>query len=179
MAGSEDRREEIIRQLADYVLAKGLGASSLRPLAAAAGTSDRMLLYYFTDKSALIAAVLEHITARLGEALEASAQQDPGQPVLADIWRRVCQDDLRDYMRLWLDIAARAARGEDPYPAVGARIVQGFLGWIEARSTIADAGRRRVHSAAVLTAIEGMLVLDAVGQREVAEAMLEALTTGM
>jgi AcrR family transcriptional regulator len=43
------RRAEIIQRLTDYVLAEGLSAASLRPLAKAAGTSDRLLLYYFND----------------------------------------------------------------------------------------------------------------------------------
>ena len=43
MARIEDRRALLLGKLADHVLAHGLSASSLRPLAKAAGTSDRML----------------------------------------------------------------------------------------------------------------------------------------
>jgi len=39
-----DRHDALIDWLADHVLAHGLSASSLRPLAKAAGTSGRMLL---------------------------------------------------------------------------------------------------------------------------------------
>ena len=49
-----ERREAAIERMADYVLSEGLGAATLRPLAAAAGTSDRMLLYYFADKDELL-----------------------------------------------------------------------------------------------------------------------------
>jgi AcrR family transcriptional regulator len=52
---SDDRLSLLLDRLADYVLAHGLTASSLRPLARAAGTSDRMLLYYFADKDAVMA----------------------------------------------------------------------------------------------------------------------------
>ena len=56
MTKPDSRRTEIVERLADHVLAHGLSASSLRPLAKAAGTSDRMLLYYFADKSEMMTA---------------------------------------------------------------------------------------------------------------------------
>ena len=60
---ADDRRDALIDRLADHMLAIGIGASSLRTLAKAAGTSDRMLLYYFRDKDELVAATLERIAA--------------------------------------------------------------------------------------------------------------------
>ncbi len=39
-----ERREQLAEQATDYVLEHGLLGLSLRPLAAALGTSDRMLL---------------------------------------------------------------------------------------------------------------------------------------
>ena len=59
------RREEAIERMADHLLAEGLGAATLRPLAAAAGTSDRMLLYYFNDKDELLSATLHRVAERM------------------------------------------------------------------------------------------------------------------
>ena len=61
---TDERRSVIVDRLADHVLAHGLVSASLRPLAKAAGTSDRMLLYYFADKSELLAATLQRIAER-------------------------------------------------------------------------------------------------------------------
>lgn len=58
MRKADTRRQQILERLADHVLAHGMQAASLRPLAAAAGTSDRMLLHYFADKEELITATL-------------------------------------------------------------------------------------------------------------------------
>ena len=52
-------RETLLPLLAAYVLENGLADVSLRPLAKAAGTSDRMLLYHFGSKEELVAALLE------------------------------------------------------------------------------------------------------------------------
>ena len=65
------RRELAIEAMADYLLAHGLEAATLRQLAEAAGTSDRMLLYYFTDRDELLSATLERIAARLAAKLDA------------------------------------------------------------------------------------------------------------
>ena len=73
----DTKRADIIERLTAYVLAQGLSASSLRPLAKAAGTSDRMLLYYFKDKAEIITAVLEQISAQLVEMVSAHTAAEP------------------------------------------------------------------------------------------------------
>ena len=67
-----ERREAAIERMADHLLLEGMSAASLRPLAAAAGTSDRMLLYYFADKDELVAATLDRVAARLTAMLDAA-----------------------------------------------------------------------------------------------------------
>ena len=62
---NDTRRAEIIQRLTDYVLTEGLSAASLRPLAKAAGISDRMLLYYFADKAVMMTATLGVIAMRI------------------------------------------------------------------------------------------------------------------
>ncbi len=61
----DSRRAALLDMIADHLLAAGLGKSSLRLLAAACRTSDRMLLYYFADKDSLMVAALQAISLRL------------------------------------------------------------------------------------------------------------------
>ena len=72
------RRDELAEGACDYVLERGLIGLSLRPLAAALGTSDRMLLYHFGTREALIAEVLRRSSDRSVAAIEAL-------PVQADV----------------------------------------------------------------------------------------------
>ena len=58
MVRDTDRRDGLAEAATDYVLDHGLIGLSLRPLAAALGTSDRMLLYHFGSKDDLVATVL-------------------------------------------------------------------------------------------------------------------------
>ena len=64
MARDPARREALAERATDWALEHGLIGLSLRPLAAAIGTSDRMLLYHFADRDDLVATVLRVSTDR-------------------------------------------------------------------------------------------------------------------
>lgn len=157
--------------LADHVLAHGLAGSSLRAMARAAGTSDRMLLYYYADKDALIAAILDHTAARMMMFLAAAA---PAEPLSYEALRARVAPTLRDpavapFMRLWLELAAAGAAGDDRARSVGAAIGRGFMDWIVANL----AGHDRAAAARLLAELEGMALLDALGLGDVVDQALD------
>ena len=83
MEKTEAKRQLIFNQIADHLLASGMKDSSLRQLAAAIGTSDRMLLHYFVNKEELMTAALNLVAARMISLLESTgAQQMPFQTLL-------------------------------------------------------------------------------------------------
>jgi AcrR family transcriptional regulator len=166
---NDTRRAEIIQRLTDYVLAEGLSAASLRPLAKAAGTSDRMLLYYFADKRAIITAVLEQISARLVGLM---SEQTASAPLpLEDLRRQLSEllfeDALWPYMRIWLQVAARAAMGDAFYRGVGEQIGRGFLDWGKMQLKADSAAQLEVDAARLLVSMEGMLFLKSIGLDDV------------
>ncbi len=173
MNAREDRRRVLVERMAGHVLAHGLGAASLRPLAAAAGTSDRMLLYYFADKEEVLGAVLAHVAAGLTAQLDAALPL--GRPRAADrllreVWAALRSPEVAPSMHLWLDLAAAAARGQQPHLALAGAIADGFLSWTAARLEPSADGA--TEAARLLATIEGMLVLEAVGRGALAEAAL-------
>jgi AcrR family transcriptional regulator len=166
---NDTRRAEIIQRLTDYVLKEGLSAASLRPLAKAAGTSDRMLLYYFTDKAEIITAVLEQISARLVALM---SQRTASEPLPLDDLRRqlaalLFEDALWPYMRIWLQVAARAGMGDAFYRGVGEQIGRGFLDWGKMQLKADSAAQREVDAARLLVSMEGMLFLKSIGLDDV------------
>ncbi|MEO0362524.1 MAG: TetR family transcriptional regulator [Pseudomonadota bacterium] len=168
MTKADERRAALLERLADHILAKGLEAASLRALAAAAGTSDRMLLYYFKDKDEILAATLEALAARLVAGLSAAASP-PAPPNaararLADV---AMSEEVWPFMALWLEIAAKAGRGDPFHREVGARLGEGFLAWIESQID-APADRLGEEAARLFAWLEGAALLKAVGLEEVA-----------
>ncbi len=159
-----DRNQQLIERMADFVLAQGLAAATLRPLAASAGVSDRMLLYYFKDKPAVISAILHCLAQRLTNHLvsRTSPQPLPAGRLRRQLFQLTSGDDVWPYMQLWLEVAARAARGDAFYFAVGQKIGNGFLDWITAQLD----GQNQTEALRLLTLVEGRLLLKSIGLRD-------------
>ncbi len=170
------RRAVLLEQIADHLLAHGLGGTSLRPLARATGTSDRMLLYYFKDKAELIEAALAVVAARLQALLPAPDAAPPAhvEAVAQRLGTALLGEAHWPYMRLWLEIASRAAAGDAACRAAGAAIGRHFHGWGAAQLTPAAPGEpASAHdSARLLLLIEGAVLLKALGLADLAKAGL-------
>ena len=169
MTKLEIRRAEVIERITDHVLLHGLSASSLRPLARAAGTSDRMLLYYFKDKAEIFTAVLQLVSARL---LVMLGERAAAEPLPLDALRQkfaeiLFVDELWPYMRIWLEVASRAAMGDPFYRRVGEQIGRGFFEWGKAQLQSDNEEQRNTDAAKLLVSIEGMLFLKAIGLDDV------------
>ncbi len=171
----ETRRAAVLDRIADHMLAHGLAPSSLRALAKAAGTSDRMLLYYFADKDELIVAALQTIVARFAAALDAvsgGGGRLPPSVLLAEVAAIVRGPAVQPYMRLALELAARAAHGEEPFRSVSGRIADGFAAMIAARLEVTEEADRQPTAARLLALLDGAIMLDALGRPALADAAL-------
>lgn len=170
-------RETLLPPMAAHVLAHGLGGASLRPLAKAAGTSDRMLIYHFGNKETLITELLGYIAAMYSGALDAMLGDDrpaTRQECLARILGAGSNPAMQAFLVLWWDIVAGAARGLPGYLAAAEAMMTKQLAWLEQQMPADDpdpAGGARY----LMTVIEGTLMLAAVGHRETA---LQGLLAG-
>jgi AcrR family transcriptional regulator len=174
-----DRREAAIDRMADHILSEGLAGATLRPLAAAAGTSDRMLLYYFADKDELLTVVLDRIAARLLRELEDAIPMGPPLPfavLLEQVWAVLGSERLKPYMKVWLDLASGAARDLQPHRNVAGAISDGYLAWVASRLEPASEGAPPLSAALFLAAIEGMYLLTAIGRPALAAAAMIELS---
>ena len=173
MSIRDDRRRAALEPMTDHLLREGLAGASLRSLAAAAGTSDRMLLYYFADKDELLTATLGHVAARLARLLDTAglgAAPRPFGVLLMDVWAAIRHPDLQPYMRLWLELAASAARGQEPHRAIAGQIADGFLVWAAERLRVEDEADRAPTAALLLATVDGLALLDFVGRGALADS---------
>jgi AcrR family transcriptional regulator len=163
-------RETLLPRLAAHVLEHGLGGASLRPLAKAAGTSDRMLIYHFGNKETLITELLGHIAAIYSGALDAALGGERAktrEECAARILAVGSQPAMQAFLVLWWDIVAGAARGVPGYREAAHQMMTQQLAWLEGQMPEGDpdpAGGARY----LMTAIEGTLMLSAVGHGDTA-----------
>jgi AcrR family transcriptional regulator len=109
------RRDELADAATDYALEHGLIGLSLRPLARALGTSDRMLLYHFEDKDDLVATILRTTSERSVRSLR-DLPLSPGlRHAVLDLWRAVTTGPQQRCQRLYVEAAALGLFGREPY----------------------------------------------------------------
>ncbi|MFW7267445.1 TetR/AcrR family transcriptional regulator [Gluconacetobacter sp. Hr-1-5] len=154
------RREALADAAADLVLREGLGTMGLRGLARRLGTSDRMLIYYFGSKDALVAGVLARIGEKLSVLLQAYSAGPPVSPgaFLGQVLALGRDPVVMPFMRVWTDVIARAAAGEAPYDMVAKAVVADWTAWIGTR-LIPDPNRS-CPPAALLSIVEGVTLLE-------------------
>ena len=177
MVNSRMSRETLLPLLASHVLQEGLGGASLRPLAKAAGTSDRMLIYHFDNKERLVVTLLAHLAEDYAKLLDQAfgPERAPSRAAcLERVLRFSDHPDAAPYLTLWWDIVAGAARDLPGYRVAARQVMQRLLEWLEAQMPVDDpdpAGGARY----LLTIIEGAQMLRAVGRGDIADAGIEAL----
>ncbi|BBH69141.1 TetR family transcriptional regulator [Actinoplanes sp. OR16] len=105
------RQDELLEAAYRYVLDNGLADLSLRPLAAAIGSSPRVLLFLFGSKDGLIRALLTRARADemrlLTDDVPPSPAPDPAD-VVERIWGWLAAEEHRPLLRLWTEAYARS-----------------------------------------------------------------------
>jgi len=161
---ADRKRAALLDRLVDHVLDHGLSNASLRPLAAAVGTSDRMLIYYFGDKATLIASILTHGAGRMAAALDQAmpASRRPWREVDRELHQLILSEQLWPFMKLGIEIAARAAFGDEICKLIGGQIFGGFVDWIASRIDVEGEEGYRL-AAQMLRDKDAAAMLQAVG----------------
>ena len=126
------RREELLERSYRYVLEHGVADLSLRPLAAAVGSSPRVLLFLFGSKAGLVQALLararEDELALLGRARTAGAGTRDPVAVAAEVWAWLAAEEHRALLKLWVEGYARSLIEPDgPWTGFAAATVADWL----------------------------------------------------
>ncbi len=124
------RRRELLDAAYRYALDHGLTGLSLRPLAAAIGSSPRVLLFLFTSKEGLIREILARARADELELLDRLRRNaTPATPTAASaVWGWLVATEHRNLLTLWLDTYARSLlEPEGPWAAFAAATVREWL----------------------------------------------------
>jgi AcrR family transcriptional regulator len=106
-------RQRLLDGAIDYVAAHGLADVSLRTLAAALGTSHRMLIFHFGSKDRLWIEIVRVVEQRARERL-AELVPDPGRPTRESLWawwKQISDRSLWSNERLFFELYGQALHG--------------------------------------------------------------------
>jgi AcrR family transcriptional regulator len=171
-------RERLLAGAIEHVSEHGVGEISLRGLAAALGTSHRMLLYHFGSREALlievIRAVEEQQRAALAQILEEEAGAPPAE-VMRRMWARVADPALWPNERLFFEVYAQALQGS-PHALP---LLDGIVdAWVEPLVALAPPEvpqeQARAEARLGVAVVRGLLLdLLATGDRAAVDAAME------
>jgi AcrR family transcriptional regulator len=148
-----ERRRQLLGALVEEFAAGGVGDRSLRDVAAAVGTSHRMLLHHFGSREDLLVAIVEEVERRQ-MALLPDLPTNPADNFAA-MWSDVRRPELRQLERLFFECYARATQGEKPFD----RMVPGAVdGWLNEVETIAGGPIDRATVRLGLAVVRGLLL---------------------
>ena len=134
---SSARREALLDAAYRHVLEHGLADVSLRPLAAAVGSSPRVLLFLFGSKDGLVRALLGRARAEeLAGIAEARAAAD-GDGAVEAVWAWLVSPDHRALLTLWTEAYARSL--VDPHGPWGGFAEQTVRDWLDVLTPRGDA----------------------------------------
>jgi len=177
---SPERRAKLLEKVVDYVLRHGLADLSLRPLAAALGTSPRMLLYFFGSKEQLLADALTEGRARLQrEFARALSTRSGRKEQLRLAWEVWSSKESRKFSWMFFEAFTLAMRDRKRFPGFLERQVKDWLPFFEQAAAAAgvEAGRVRPVATFILATIRGLQldVLATSEQARVDDAFRELL----
>jgi AcrR family transcriptional regulator len=163
LQGPSARRVELLEAAFQYVLRHGIGELSLRPLAAAIGSSPRVLLYLFGSKEGLVRALLARARADELALLGPDDRPDRSSRTLPDaarwVWSWLASADHQALLRLWLEAYTRSLVDPDgPWGDFARSTVEDWLAVLADAQPDRDTADAEAERTLVLAVLRGALL---------------------
>jgi AcrR family transcriptional regulator len=165
-------RQRLLDAVIAHVAEHGISDLSLRELAAAVGTSHRMLIHHFGGKDGLRVAVVQEVEARQRAAV---LEIDPSLPLdeaMRAFWRHISDPALWGNERLFFELYGQALQGRTK------EFLDGIVdSWVEPAAQVLAAygvGNPRAVARLGVAVTRGLLLdLLATADRQAVDAAME------
>jgi len=168
------RKAMLLESLIAYLVRRGVADLSLRPMAAAVGTSARLLIFHFGSKERLLLEVLDEMQARLQHSL-GDLLGEPGVAAhapLRQFWDWALKDANFAQLRVLYQLHILAAQDHKTY---GRYLKRNSLNWLELVQTVLKPSQRPPTLATLIVAVFDGLFIEVVstGDRRRASAAID------
>ena len=160
-------------ELIPYLMRHGLADLSLRPMAAAAGTSARLLIFHFGTKEDLLAEVLQEMQARLRRSFTSMSARSSGREgsLLRVYWDWALEKKNFDYLSLLYQLHLLALQSPKKYARYLERNSLNWLEWVQGK--LPTERRDPVLATLILAVFDGLFIalMDSRDRRRTTRAM--------
>jgi AcrR family transcriptional regulator len=173
-----DSKQRLLAAAVAYVAEHGVGAKSLRQIAAGLGTSHRMLIYHFGSKEGLLVEIIRAVEVQQREAL-AELAREPGESageMARRFWRRIADPALWPNERLFFEVYGQALQGRAGTTGLLDDVIHAWLGPLTelGRAQGLSEQDAKVNARLGIAVSRGLLLdLLATGDREAVDAAME------
>lgn len=168
------RKALLLESLIAYFVRRGVADVSLRPMAAAVGTSARLLIFHFESKERLLLEVLDEMQARLQRSLgDLLAKPRPARSApLRQFWDWALKDANFAQLRVLYQLHILAAQDHRTY---GRFLKRNSLKWLESVQTVLRPSQRSPGLATLIVAVFDGLFIEVMstGDRRRASAAID------
>lgn len=157
------QKAALLTAFVDYVLKNGMSDLSLRPAAAALGTSPRMLLYYYNSKEELLAAAIAQARVREIEMFVREVRKwgetSPAQ-IFRRVWNWYAAERRAPYQRFFFEVYGLALQNPTKFQEFLRTVGSDFPSFTEEGLVARGFGRREARALATLSmaSIRGLLL---------------------
>jgi AcrR family transcriptional regulator len=169
------RRTILLENLIAYLIRHGVADLSLRPMAAAVGTSARLLIFHFGSKERLLIEALDEMQARLQRSLADLLAGEAGVARPAPLrlfWDWALKEPNFPQLRVLYQLQILAAQDHKTY---GRYLRRNSLNWLELVQAALKPSQRSTTLATLIVAVfDGLLIeVMSTGDRRRASAAID------
>lgn len=168
------RKAMLLESLIAYLVRRGVADVSLRPMAAAAGTSARLLIFHFGSKERLLLEVFDEIQARLQRSLGdlLAESSGAGAAPLRRFWDWALKDVNFAQLRVLYQLHILAAHDHKTY---GRYLKRNSLNWLELiQGSLKPAQRSSALATLIVAVFDGLFIeVMSTGDRRRASAAID------
>lgn len=178
MDNFQKKKYDYVIEISKLVLSKGIAYCSLKKMAEAASTSDRMLMHYFKDKDEILSLSLNVISQEMIQLLSNAEQQAMTFDALVGLLSVSVQNGaLKPYLNLWFELISLAGGKLEPYHSIANAIGSSYWDWILSVYEPKAGEDKEAMTALLFTFTEGLVMLDKMGLNEQSELAVQTMLT--
>ncbi|KKF02155.1 TetR/AcrR family transcriptional regulator [Mycolicibacterium obuense] len=174
--GHKYSRDEILEGAVRTAVEHGLGSLTFGRLARHLGTSDRVIVYYFPTKNALVTDVLVAIGMRLQSVLAGAfpTTAEDHRQMAAAAYPALADRAVDPLFAAYFEACGLAAAHVAPFHEVAPRLMSAWVAWL-AEFFTGSHSRRTREAEATMALIDGLLLMRHLAGPRAADRAAEAL----